>query len=311
MVTDVSKGMIVGSSLSLVFTFFALILFYIHSNNRNKKYKLLILYITTSDFICSFGTLLGLARDGTTYCWFQGLVTNVFPLCSLFWTSMIVLQLYSVLYNKSDNGDKLTDKNEKDQSWSIITHAICWIVPIMLSIVPLMNSTYGCADGEEICWCFIADRRNTPQWASDYWYIISFYMWLWGALAFYVLTVLVCLVFVLIAKSDHAQQILLPKMFKLLTYPAIIVLCWTLPTIKDILSIFTPNSYLQTSTSFAVMSALSPCLQGFFTAIFFITSNSRMCVCMRCCASPRKIHLLTVPSQKLEIVDIVDRKDSR
>ena len=78
----------------------------------------------------------GLPSEPNAACWFMGIATNVFTLASVLWTLVLTLLLYSIVGRK------------KPISMHWQWHAMCWGVPIFVSFIPLINSTYGPPGGQ-------------------------------------------------------------------------------------------------------------------------------------------------------------------
>ncbi len=133
-----------------------------------RSYNSIIMCVVFCDFFSCLGAGLGLAKDGSAKCWFQGIMTNYFPLAGVFWTTWIAITVYRIAQSAY----------HKDLfSNSIII--ICWTLPLILTLLPLTTNTYGVYDPivDDRGWCFIDDRRDSPNWTNLFWAIMSFYFW--------------------------------------------------------------------------------------------------------------------------------------
>jgi hypothetical protein len=176
-----SKVMFVGSALSLIYCIITILLYTCHPSlksniNVNKKpWNKVILYITICDLFSSIGLLFGFAKDGSTECWISGLATNIFPVCSVLWTTVLIGIIHRLL-----NRRNVHDEIEIPRYVNVLV----WTIPIIVTLLPLTTSTYGCND-EEYCWCFIKDLPSSPSWSLVFWYITAFYFWIWSTIVIY------------------------------------------------------------------------------------------------------------------------------
>lgn len=80
--------------------------------------------------------MVGLPSDFGFGCWWEGITTNVFTLTSITWTIAITILLYSILAWKKPLQKTLT------------LEIICWGIPVIATILPFLNSTYGPPAGQ-------------------------------------------------------------------------------------------------------------------------------------------------------------------
>lgn len=147
---------------------------------------------------------------------------------------------------------------------------ICWIFPIILTILPLSTNRFGCI-GEEYCWCFLADRNNSPSWSGAFWVYACFYAWVWGALIGFFL-------FLLNLFSQRHYEVHCLVLSKLIGYPIIIFVCWIVASVHDVYLYFHSDSSIINNLPFDILFNCLPALQGTFTTAlfiyFFLSSNS-------------------------------------
>jgi hypothetical protein len=131
MVSDISLTMHVLSSVSILACISILVtpLWFPHLRDKiSIKYSI---YIAASNLISAVGSSLGSVPTGSIECWFQGFITNIFTLSSIFWTTFVTRTLYIIV---------IGGKYEYISWWQ---HVTCWVLPVIVSTLPLINATYG------------------------------------------------------------------------------------------------------------------------------------------------------------------------
>ena len=249
----------VASALGCLLIVLTYILF---PNLRKLRYIELVFYVAINDLIASIAMALGPSNDGSAACWFQGLSTTGNYLSSVFWTSIITYQVYEVVVNE---GSVLRNMSK--------IHYLCWGLPLFLTFIPLSTSTYSNPD-DESTWCFVADRHNSPPWSQLFWFIASFYVWLWAAM--------ICSAYMLVAialklrRLQVVPDVILSTIGKLALYPVIITVCWALNTLANIYTFSKGQNYGELSrpwTIVANMGVIMALLQGLFNALVFFAAN--------------------------------------
>lgn len=105
---------------------------------RNLRYIELGTYVAINNLIGSLGLAIGRQKNKSLGCVFQVITTNANYLSAIFWVVIITYQVWLVvIYGK-------ILKN------MLICHIICWILPIILTLLPLMNTTYANTDDQGI-----------------------------------------------------------------------------------------------------------------------------------------------------------------
>jgi hypothetical protein len=154
----------------------SLILLYL--TNKTLRYSInneVIFYIAVCDMLSAAGAGIGLVDEGTIICQFQAIVTNIFPISGIYWTSILVYLMLGIVAN---------EKVLKTISWKI--HFVGWVFPTLITLLPLTTNRYGVA-GDNHGWCFIDRLDSSPSWSTLFWMIVSFYAWIWTSEVFFAL----------------------------------------------------------------------------------------------------------------------------
>ncbi len=117
--------------------------------------------IFISTFLTSAGSMCGNPADKSFCCWFEGIVTNVFTLSAIFWAAAITVLMYSAVANRVPW--------KMDSLW---VPAICWGVPVLVTVLPFLNQSYG-SPGGEIGWCWLVDTASSPYWCVQFYLPLS------------------------------------------------------------------------------------------------------------------------------------------
>jgi hypothetical protein len=287
----------------------------IPSRKRNALNKVCC-YITFADLCSSCGLIFGFTRDGTSLCQAQAFLTNIGPLWSIFWTlrgAVIVLEIiHRHQTNNSQNiattpsSSSMTShlssplsasaavSNQRQATFetSYLWHIFCWVWPLVLTLLILTTNRYGCGEKADICWCFIANRQNSPEWSLAFWTITAFYLWVWLSIVIFTIVFLLALHHCRQYRtaSSCSSSVTIDEVIirTLLPYLLILIVCWIGPTIFDGAVAINPNSRVVTNPLSVFISSTLPTLQGLLTGIIFIRSTMRQWV------SQLKVHPATV-----------------
>lgn len=231
-------------------------------NLRKLRYVELVFYVGVNDLMSSIGLALGPSPNGSVECWYQGLSSNGNILSAMFWTNIITYQVYHVVVNK---GSVLKDM--------FYIHCICWGLPWILTFVPLSTSTYGNPDDEET-WCFVADTSYSPPWSELFWAITSFYAWVWIAMLWSLY--MIVSIALKLRKMQIVPDVVQATIGKLVLYPVIITVCWTLNTAANLYIFSTGKAYTDLNNSWSLVANLGVATatsQGFLNACVFFGTN--------------------------------------
>jgi hypothetical protein len=287
----------IASSLSLVSCFLVIVVFNSSAKLQKRSYNKIIFFIALSDMLCAVGGMLGISRNGTFRCAIQTILTNLFPLASIFWTTVIAYFLFSIV-----NRTKLVP-NQHDIISHWWLHMICWGLPTVVTLFPLITDGYGTYDGEP-GWCFLKPRRSSPPWTYDFWVFASFFGWVYISLMLFVVLAVNIFCVVNLAPQERARSLsrdsatsaLVRKILsKLMWYPLVILVCWSLITVYIVWDAFSPSSAsLMAEPSLLAVTFSVPLFSGVLTSLsFFIGSpEARQTLCQLCSSS---LHLMGHP----------------
>lgn len=254
-VMDLRRGdsilMFVPSLVSCVASSMTIVSYLSSITLRQKESAEIVFYISISNFLSSIGSIMGEPVDRSAACWFEAIVTNIFSLTSMTWNVVLTYMLFVIVSGK---GFKLT--------WWI--HLFSWSLPIIVTILPFMNATYGAPDG--LGWCFIVPTKSTPSWGLLFWYWLSYYVWLWGSVG--TIGFLLALTkWISRSHKESSQKILWKAIWKLQLYPLVIVFCWSVTAFTDTV-LATPGISI-TSPVLDYLSLVLPCTQGTLTSLVY------------------------------------------
>lgn len=83
----------------------------------------------------------------TPQCYVQAVGNSAFQLSSVLWTSAIAMTLYLSVVQRMR-----PEQTEAFFPWFLV---VCWGVPLVLAVLPFINSAYGAAGG----WCWIVEEQ--------------------------------------------------------------------------------------------------------------------------------------------------------
>lgn len=224
---------------------------------KGRVHNQFVLFVTLSDFVTSVGMSFGYCQHGSVLCWIQAILTGVGPLCSAYWTTLIAFVAL-----------KLVLSQESLEKWRPHTflYYIGWVLPVILVGLPLTTNTFGCYEDDE-CWCYLADRSDSPTWSISFWNYAAFYIWIWGALLFYVAIFITTLFVPLKGNEIDVRKLILSK---LIGYPIIITMCWSVASLHDIMLFANPTNSLNANDVFEIIFVCLPSLQGLLTSGLYV-----------------------------------------
>jgi len=284
----------IAGSLVIILTYF------LFPNLRKLRYVELVLYIAINDLIASIGLAMGPVPNDSFACWFQALSTDICYVSSAFWTVVILYQVYLVVIKR---GSVLKNM--------LLIHLFCWGWPIVLAMLPLSTNTYNNPD-DESTWCFVANRRDSPPWGELFWVLFSFFFWIW--LSIFVNVVQIVHIMLELRSMQVVSTAVISTVRKLIFYPLITFLCWTLNTAAN-MYVFSSNTTFATMDSgwstLASVGVLLALSQGLLNCIVFISMNTivrehwkellyRMYMLLCCCKRVKERTIVRQQSSDVE-----------
>jgi hypothetical protein len=250
------------SALSGVGCLATMIVIFFSKNLKTKFYNQVIFHIALSDGIFALGTSMGIPNDGSIACSIQAILTNIGPVGTLTWTTVLAYHVFAILaYPVSYSQRNITISNQLS--------SICWGIPIIVTILPLSTVKYGLMEGG---WCYIKEGQHY-KWTLHLWYVVSYFGWLYSAIIVYVALIFYVYFYHLRdpSKSTTAPHII-AVVRKLLWYPIILLCTWCVNTIYLFWIVVEPNRNLNTM---GFVAMLIPLFSGFFTSIAFFVGGLR------------------------------------
>ena len=104
-----------------------------------------------------------------------------------------------------------------------------------MTLLPLINSTYGNTD-DHGSWCFFVSNNENKQYIELMWVILSFYGWIISSIfiiLFFIIHIYIKLSQMAIISSDKLDTI-----NRLVGYPIILIICWLPAAVTDIIELF-------------------------------------------------------------------------
>ena len=215
----------------------------------------IIVYIAVSNLMASLGSIVGTPTDRSFACWWEGIVTNIFALSSIYWCLDVTLILYQIVVHSSA------------RSIGIIDHVVCWGVPVLATFLPFTTRfTYGAPGGEGWCFTVPVDDYHYSTDLSIMWFWVAYYVHVW----FCAIVMAYCFIRIRWIIKTHAnltKKVLIKIYKKLEYYPVVIVVCWLPACIFDTTSLAMPD--FEGYDSLNELSTFLACSQGLLTALVF------------------------------------------
>eukprot|EP00457_Paulinella_chromatophora_P006714 gb/GEZN01006733.1/.p1 GENE.gb/GEZN01006733.1/~~gb/GEZN01006733.1/.p1 ORF type:complete len:330 (-),score=36.45 gb/GEZN01006733.1/:576-1565(-) len=223
------KLIVTMSILSFIGSIFIIACYNKFSEIRSFAFRL-VFFVSVADMGTALGNFLGDAGGnadtwmsaGTGLCLFQAMVLSFFNLASMLWSVSIAFTLHQafLLENKEYHSPLVEHKMQ-------YYHVICWGWPALMTVLPLITSSYGDTGG----WCWI----NANDAASKTWLLLQFYIPLWVFIS-YNLWVYV--------KVYRKMKLMLSgqmgrDMYRIRLYPLVLVVCWFWGSVNSIYTTFT------------------------------------------------------------------------
>jgi hypothetical protein len=211
MFTNIEVAAYVVAVLSCVCTLFVMATYWAFPEMRKKRFMKFIFYMTVCDFAVGVISFLGFPQSGTALCDIQGVVVLYFMLGSWFWTTARSYSIYVIV---------TTGKSVND----VYLHVVCWLLPLVLSLLPFSDATYGSGDGQ---WCEIVNKSSSPKNARVFWAYFSCFGWLFLC-AFLMINWSIIARFRMWKQSAKVSRIIKGTYDRVAWYPVAIIVCWFL-----------------------------------------------------------------------------------
>eukprot|EP00300_Choanocystis_sp_HF-7_P032181 c42328_g1_i1.p1 GENE.c42328_g1_i1~~c42328_g1_i1.p1 ORF type:complete len:210 (-),score=30.88 c42328_g1_i1:29-658(-) len=122
---------------------------------------------------------------------------------------------------------------------------MCYGTSALVSVVPLLNATYGAPPtrhGDKIGWCSIVPTNQTPSWGESVWHWTSFYAWVWCA--FFALAVTLASIAINHARVLRRQgkPVALPCELLCSGYAVMVIIAWLPLVCHDVFVRNNPNA---------------------------------------------------------------------
>lgn len=214
-----------------------------------------MVYAAINDFVASTGISLGVVKNHSFACWYQGITGTANTVSSVLWTTVISYQLWLIVALRQP----ILDMRR--------FHLICWIIPWVVCLLVLTTNNFGRIDDSYLCYI----EKNEGR--------LKYTGWVWSFCAFYFFVILsFCLMTyyqILLLKtywSYHLKyKVILSAIQKQSCYPAIIFICWLPDLVTALLELLT-DTLDDNQLLFFVTDILASC-QGIFLAIVFFYQN--------------------------------------
>jgi len=240
---QITSSVSAAAALTMVIAFFKV------PGLQKKSYFQLQFFVAVSNLLTSIGSAIGAVETGTVACWFQGMLTNIFTLSSIHWTTVMTFSLFSIVYF------------EKQIDINLWVHLYCWVPPILASVLPLINTTYGNAGN----WCWVVETKHTPSWGYMFWFWFSFYGWVWWGLLSMSVFLISTYVKASTSTAVNTKKSLRHIISKLEFYPVIIAFSWGIACISDTEAELGGG----VNSEFSYATSIFACMQGVCTALVF------------------------------------------
>jgi hypothetical protein len=228
------------------------------SEIRRLRYIELVTYVSFCDIWSSFAVALGTTESGTFACGFQSLINSTFTLSGLFWSVVILYQVWLITVH----GKILQDLT--------YFHYVCWGLPLFLSLLPLIELKYGNSDDSQH-WCYLVggDSEQTISWMVG-----TFFIWCWLAIGlnFYFLIAII----VKLKQMAVVPSVLYTTLRRLIGYPAIYTIAWLPMTVIELCQVSGYHDNVVDSDGMLVIITALAISPGLFQSIIYFSMNDNV-----------------------------------
>lgn len=156
---------IVFSVISGFCSFTVLLTVFLFPSMRKRGFIQMIIFISLSELVASIFSSFGFPRESSVLCPMQSFFNLFAYKCSWAWTTALCHQLYNVIV-------------EGKYGLSMLQmHLICWLVPLVSTLLPLTTTEYGRDDdsSQPLAWCFLEGKQEKViVWTSFTLYLVFF-----------------------------------------------------------------------------------------------------------------------------------------
>jgi hypothetical protein len=263
---NVETLMQVIASISCCCSLFIILIFLKFPELQKYELSRLVNMICFCDFFGSLGMAFGHPEDGSIQCVIQAILTNIFPIAGVLWTTLISWLLLIHVF-KLRSIDRF--------SWQITF--LCFFLPLFVTFLPLTTEQFGLQNTES-GWCFLKDRPHSPSWTLLFWTAVSFYLWMWGAMIIY-LILFTCVAYetyrIFSRNPNASNRKTFYRIFVYFIFPLNVFLSWLPATLYDFLRTSGHGSY-SGHELLEVLSDIFPTFLGMANAVTFIAINEQM-----------------------------------
>jgi hypothetical protein len=248
--------LVLFASLSAVASASIVVTGLVFTSMMTRPFMQIIMLIAFSDSIGSIFAALGFPPNGSAECSVQSFFNAFFYKASWLWILMLCHQMYHYVSRGKFGLNKVQ------------MHVVCWLIPLLTTILPLSELSYGTDDQQQgAYWCFLTDGTSKST-LTDIWILVTFDLVLLLALGWVVYYVIrISYKYRYVQNNAKVTAIVQSLYF----YPLSLLLAW-LPNL--IYFTFIENFSTKTSNFYAnsAITILST-QNGTFTAVIFFISS--------------------------------------
>jgi hypothetical protein len=252
---------IVGVCVSLLASVFIIVVYLSYKDLQTITFRL-IFYMALADVFNGVTYLL--PSEGVS-CYVQAVGNTIFPLSSVLWSSVIAYCLHRIVINQDYD-------LSSEKKFLIYAYGL----PFLALIPPAATGTFGYAQG----WCWIRAEGDSYV-VGSFLRLFCFYVPLWCVIV-YNLSVYGRVIRQLNTELEHMSAdfyIRKALMRRLMAYPIILIICYSVVTIKRIEDVVNPNEH---NLALTLTAWIFQCMIGLLNALVYGYSEAvkeRLCRC--------------------------------
>jgi hypothetical protein len=257
-------AVIIGVIVGLLASLFIVTVYLCYKDLQTITFRL-IFYMSVADFLNGVTYLL--PSEGTS-CYVQAVGNTLFPLSSVLWASVIAYCLHRVVVKQD------TQLLRYEKHYLVYAYGL----PLLFLIPPAATGTFGPAQG----WCWIKAEGDDYVIGSVL-RLLCFYLPLWAVIGYnlYIYAIIIRkLNRDLETVTDDDGEVLTALVRRLVFYPIILIVCYSVVTAKRIYDFAYPD---QTDLTFTIAAWIFQCAIGLLNAVTYGSSDAvRQRLCMSC-----------------------------